>query len=297
MSYLFIFIDGIGIGERDMTSNPFAAAKSKYFTAFLDDETVFTETHRDGVIVPTDACLGVDGLPQSGTGQTSLFTGINAQKEVGRHVNAFPTPPLRKLLHSTNILMESHSRGFKTTFANAYHKKYFERPKKMISATTWLVLSSGIKINYLEDINEGRAVFHDLTNDYLIKEGYKVNKMTPYESGSVLANVTAEHDLTLFEYVMTDSVGHKREMKLALQEVNKLDEFLDGLFDMVELDNHTALISSDHGNMEDVSVRTHTRNPVPTIIWGKDKEQFQQGIEKITDITPSLLSALSSASL
>ena len=297
MSYLFIFIDGIGIGERDTSSNPFAAANSKYFTAYLDDETVFRVTHRDGVIVPTDACLGVDGLPQSGTGQTSLFTGINAQKEIGRHVSAYPTPPLRKLLRSTNILMESHSSGFKTTFANAYHKKYFERPKKMISATTWLVLSSGIKINYLEDINEGRAVFHDLTNDYLIKEGYKVKKMTPYESGSVLADVTAEHDLTLFEYVMTDSIGHKREMDLALQQVKKIDEFLEGLFDTIELDKHSVLISSDHGNMEDVSVRTHTRNPVPTIIWGKDKEKVQQRIEKITDITPSLLGALGSASL
>jgi len=55
------------------------------------------------------------------------------------------------------------------------------------------------------------------------------------------------------------------------------------------LDEHTLILSSDHGNLEDVSVRTHTRNPVPTIIWGNKKEQIQNKIEKLTDITPLLI--------
>ena len=284
-----LFIDGVGIGSDDELLNPFVAAKSKYFRAFLNEDTRTTPTAHEGIIVPTDACLGIKGLPQSATGQTSLFTGVNAQKKVGRHVSAFPTPALREILKSTNILKGISEMGLNVTFANAYHEKYFEREPKMISATTWLVLSSGIKINYLKDLNMGKALFHDLTNEFLIKQGYDVQPKTSFESGVVLANITAEHDFTLFEYVHTDTIGHKQDMSLAKGQVEKLDEFLDGIFKAIDLDEHTLILSSDHGNMEDVSIRTHTRNPVPTIIWGKNKEFVQKNVRKLTDITPLLL--------
>ena len=284
-----MFIDGVGIGSNDEIINPFVAAESKYFRAFLDDDNRITQSAYNGAILPTDACLGIKGLPQSATGQTSLFTGINAQKRIGRHQTAFPTPPLREILNSTNILKELAEKGLNVTFANAYHEQYFEREPKMISATTWLVLSSKIKINYLKELNEGKALFHDLTNEFLIKQGYDVKPRTPFKSGSVLADITAEHDFTLFEYVHTDTIGHKRDMDLAKAQVKKLDELLDGLFEKINLDEHTLILSSDHGNLEDVSVRTHTRNPVPTIIWGKQKEQIQNKIEKLTDITPLLI--------
>ncbi len=289
MSYLMLFIDGIGIGIKDENVNPFAAAKSKYFRAFLGDDNRTTPTAHDGIILSTDACLGIKGLPQSATGQTSLFTGINAQKKIGRHVSAFPTPALREILKSTNILKGLAENGLNVTFANAYHEEYFKRNPKMLSATTLLMLSSEIKINYLDELESGKALFHDLTNEYLIKEGYEVHPRTPYESGSVLADITVEHDFTLFEYVLTDTIGHRRDMGLAKGQVEKLDEFLDGLFGKLNLNKHALILSSDHGNLEDISIRTHTRNPVPTIIWGKSMEYIQTKIEKLTDITPLLL--------
>jgi len=298
VSFLFIFIDGIGIGKRDNAVNPFAAANSRYFTSFLGNSyESATDTEHNGVIIATDACLGVKGLPQSATGQTSLFTGINAQKEIGRHLSGFPTPTLRTILRSTNILKELSNKGNKVTFANAYHQKYFERPDKMISATTQVLLSADIKINYLEELNSGKAVFHDLTNDYLIEEGYDVKKRTPFESGTVLANIAREHDLTLFEYIQTDTIGHKMDMEKAIDQVNKLDEYLDGIFDSLDLSEDTVLISSDHGNFEDVSVKTHSRNPVPTVVWGKEKKNFQEGIGKITDITPLIIDLLGAAAI
>lgn len=297
LSFLFIFIDGIGIGKRDKSVNPFAAAKSKYFTSFLNKNDHHIPPYKDGIIIPTDACLGVKGLPQSATGQTSLFSGINAQKEIGRHLSGFPTPSLRAILKSTNILMDLSNNGKKVTFANAYHRKYFERLDKMISATTRILLSAEIKINYLEDLNAGKAVFHDLTNEYLIAEGYDVKKRTPFESGTVLANITKNHDLTLFEYVQTDTIGHKKDLVKAIDQVNKLDEYLDGILNTVDLDENTVMISSDHGNLEDVSVKTHTRNPVPTIVWGKEKKKFQERIRKITDITPLIIKLLGTAAV
>ena len=86
-------------------------------------------------------------------------------------------------------------------------------------------------------------------------------------------------------------------METAINQVNKLDEYLDGIFDSLDLSEHTVLISSDHGNLEDVSVRTHTRNPVPTIVWGKEKEKFQERIREITDITPLFIDLLGSAAI
>ena len=297
LSFLFIFIDGIGIGKRDKSVNPFAAAKSKYFTSFLDNNEPEIPPQKDGIIIPTDACLGIKGLPQSATGQTSLFSGINAQKEIGRHLSGFPTPSLRAILQSTNILTELSTNGKKVTFANAYHRKYFERRDKMISATTRILLSAEIKINYLEDLNAGKAVFHDLTNEFLVAEGYDVKRRTPFESGNVLADITKNHDFTLFEYVQTDTIGHKKDMEKAINQVNKLDEYLDGIFDSLDLSEHTIVISSDHGNLEDVSVKTHTRNPVPTIVWGKEKKKFQERIGKITDITPLFIDLLGTAAI
>ena len=297
LSFLFLFIDGIGIGKRDKSVNPFAAANSKYFTSFLDNNEPEISPQNDGISIPTDACLGVKGLPQSATGQTSLFSGINAQKEIGRHLSGFPTPSLRAILQSTNILKDLSNNGNKVTFANAYHRKYFERPDKMISATTHILLTAEIKINYLEDLNAGKAVFHDLTNEYLIAEGYDVKKRTPFESGIVLAGIVKDHDLTLFEYVQTDTIGHKKDLDMAINQVIKMDEYLDGIFDSLDLSEHTVIISSDHGNLEDVSVKTHTRNPVTTIVWGKEKKKFQEGISKITDITPLFINLFGTAAI
>ncbi|MDQ2998229.1 MAG: aminotransferase class I/II-fold pyridoxal phosphate-dependent enzyme, partial [Chloroflexota bacterium] len=45
-----------------------------------------------------DATLGVDGLPQSGTGQTALLAGFNAAALHGRHQPHVPPVALRALL-------------------------------------------------------------------------------------------------------------------------------------------------------------------------------------------------------
>ena len=49
------------------------------------------------------------------------------------------------------------------------------------------------------------------------------------------------------------------------------------------------ILTSDHGNIEDLSIKTHTMNMVPTIIWGKDKHRFGSKIRKLTDITPAII--------
>ncbi|NLB55592.1 MAG: hypothetical protein GX811_07485, partial [Lentisphaerae bacterium] len=121
---LFFFIDGLGIGLDDPSVNPCANHKLKWFRNFSTD-TFPKQIHNTGFAVPLDATLGIPGLPQSGTGQTSIFTGINAPKIEGAHKGPYPTVQLRKIIASNSIYKRLAVFGVKSQFFNAYTKKYF----------------------------------------------------------------------------------------------------------------------------------------------------------------------------
>ncbi|MGI8884009.1 MAG: hypothetical protein ACR2IA_07185 [Pyrinomonadaceae bacterium] len=55
------------------------------------------------------------------------------------------------------------------------------------------------------------------------------------------------------------------------------------------MENTTVILTSDHGNIEDLSVRNHTLNDVPTIVWGREKNSVAGRIKDLTDITPAIL--------
>jgi len=60
-----------------------------------------------------------------------------------------------------------------------------------------------------------------------------------------------------------------------------------------EIDGDTlVLLTSDHGNLEDLSTRSHTRNPVPLMAWGPGAENVLAGAEAITDVVPTILRTL-----
>ena len=100
---ILIFIDGIGIGKFDRIINPFAQNEYQIFNAF-DDQTFPRPTIRNGFVLGLDTDLEVDGLPQSATGQTSLFTGVNASKRLGRHLSRFPNEELRGIIKEYSLL-------------------------------------------------------------------------------------------------------------------------------------------------------------------------------------------------
>ena len=54
-------------------------------------------------------------------------------------------------------------------------------------------------------------------------------------------------------------------------------------------DEMTLVICSDHGNFEDLSVKTHTINPALTITAGKNASQLADSIKDLTDIKPSII--------
>ncbi len=292
MSILLIFIDGIGIGTKG-EHNPLDGLDSEFFSIFQGEKP---KLPFDGLIAETDARLGVDGLPQSATGQTTILTGVNAAKLIGRHLNGYPSPRLKQALAEHSIYKSLMTRGRSVTFANAYTRNYIENLPRFISATTVAAQSAGVRLRMLEDLQEGRAVSHDFTNRFLIDRGFEVKQREPEEAGRDLACLAAGYDFTLYEHFITDRIGHERNRELSRtltrQHIPLLTQFVRAVLEAADLERQTVVITSDHGNIEDASTRSHTLNPVATLAFGVARDAIASRVRSLTDITPAIIEAV-----
>jgi hypothetical protein len=287
MSVLLLFFDGVGIAPADPEANPIAHAVNRPFPVLDMDYD-----YQGGLLKLTDPTLGVEGLPQSATGQATILTGINAAAIEGRHVTAYPTVKLREMIARESIFKKIKAMGGSPMFANAYHPGYFARRETRYSVSTWSWLSAGIPYHNLDDLALGRAVSHDLTNQFMNEFGFVVPVRAPAQSGRILGEMIQRHDFVFFEYIQTDMVGHSGDFDRAAVILSQITEMLGALFRKVNLSQHTVILVSDHGNFEDLSTNTHTRNHVPTIAWGDGATEFINSIESLTDITPGILGIL-----
>ncbi|MBI5115421.1 alkaline phosphatase family protein [Candidatus Poribacteria bacterium] len=285
-----IFIDGIGVGKKDPAINPFAALPSQTFTDFLDDRHL-TGVH-DGLALRADASLGVEGIPQSATGQTALLTGVNAAAAIGRHLNGFPSRKLRDILHERSIFKKLTEGGVKACFINVFNPLFFEALEKNLpirnSVTTVANMAASLRFFGIEDLVKRRAVYQEFTNQMLIEKGFHVPAFTPREAGEILARSAAGYDFCLYEYFQTDAAGHAQGQLRAIEEVSKLDEFLLAVLDKTDLKETSIILSSDHGNLEDLSTSQHTSNPVPVLLWGELARNHPE-IKSILDVTPLIM--------
>src|SRR5204862_5607930 len=178
---LLFFIDGLGIGTR-CSHNPFDDLEDVAPLAVFQDESTLLPF--DGVLAPTDACMGVAGRPQSASGQTTILTGVNAPATIGYHKQGFPNQALLDIIREHSIFLQLKNKGIESiTFANTYTKRFFERRPRWISATTAAVEAAGLRFNVVEDLKAGRAVYHDFTNEMLIESGETVDVRTPELAG------------------------------------------------------------------------------------------------------------------
>lgn len=283
---IFIFIDGFGIGEKDPLRNPLYAAYTPGLDFLFSNSMVF----------PTDASLGVPGLPQSATGQTAIFTGVNAPKVLGRHLNAQPTITLRNIINEDNLFKQLISRGLKITNTNVYRQEYLDRmhdpldKKYKPSVTSVMTMSAGLSFRMVEDYNNGKGIYHDITGQIIVESGYDAETITPQEAARRLHSISVDYDFTFYEHFMTDIIGHKMDMELAVREIELLDAFIGGVLERLDKERETLIITSDHGNIEEISVKTHTMNKVPTIIYGRVPEGFAVEVRSLLDIIPLVLS-------
>ena len=293
---LFLFVDGVGLGDMDPATNPFVRGRTPTLRALLGQplagrDPVETDA---ATLLPLDARLGVSGLPQSATGQTALLTGENAPALLGRHVTAYPTPTLRTLLASHGVFVRLGEAGVSTALANAYTDAYFEAVasrRLRHAAVTLNALQAGVRVRGLEDLRAGQAVFHDLTNTGLRRHGIDVPEVTPKDAGRRLAEISSTHAFTLFEFFQTDLAGHGRAGD-PIEVVERLDALLGGILDAADLRETLVLVTSDHGNLEDGGTRAHTLNPVPVLLVGAGRRELAPRLRAITDVAPACVDLL-----
>jgi hypothetical protein len=290
MHILMIFVDGLGIGKRDATRNPMAAVSTRWLRLFQEEP--FPAHHPCWLVRPTDATLGLEGIPQSATGQTTLLTGINAALRTGRHINGFCTPELASILDGRSLFSQVLNLGKKAAFANAYTPPFFEGRMKFRSVTTVAASQAGLPFRSLEDLSRGRALYQDFTNRILRERGYEVPSFTAEEAGKLLAHLAREYDFTLYEYFQTDVAAHTQDMGRCREEIRKIDSLLNSVLGHLDLESTCLVLTSDHGNIEDLSQPGHTTNPVPTLIWGHRKEMIASRIRLLEDVAPALIDAL-----
>jgi 2,3-bisphosphoglycerate-independent phosphoglycerate mutase len=291
-----IFLDGVGIGTDDPAINPFMAAKlptlSSMFGNMIPTVSAPRIINSGFAVIPLDATLQTEGLPQSGTGQTALFTGMNAAAFIGKHFGPYPYSTLHAVIERQNIFRRIHESGKRFYFANAYPKQFFdyvEAAKRRLTVTTLACLLSGIELHTADDLRNGSAISADLTNERWDSLGYPdIPEIPAQEAGKRFARLANEHDFVLFEYFLTDHVGHRRDMKHAIQILERFDTFLNGIREALD-ESVLLIMTSDHGNVEDLLTKTHTRNDVPLWVYGKDSAQFIEGVSSITDLTPKIL--------
>ena len=289
-SVLLLFIDGLGIGLRG-PANPLDGLADAQPLAVFQDE--LPETVSDGIVVPTDPRLGVPGRPQSASGQTTILTGVNAPKLLGYHKQGFPNAELREIIARSSIFRQLKEVDItEITFANAYGDSFFVDRPRWVSATTAAVEAGGMSFRNLDDLKAGRAVYQDFTNEFLITRGVEVERRSAADAARVLASIAADQRFTLYEYFITDKVGHAQDFNAAQAVLKKLALLIRELLVRVDLNRTTVILTSDHGNIEDLSSRNHTLNDVPTIVWGAARERVASRIKSLADITPIIVETL-----
>ena len=300
---LFVFVDGIGLAPSG-SENPFSASLPAFDSlAGGHPWTADAAARRqpDHVFVPIDATLGLEGLPQSGTGQAALFTGENAARVHGRHFGPYPPTTVRPLVAERSVFAQLVARGVAPdalAFANAYPDRFFRfvEARGRWTTTTLAAHAAGVRLRTAADLAGGLAIPADLTG-----EGWNRlidATMRPFSEAEAARRVlalAAAHRLTLVEYYLTDKAGHSQNADRAAATLASLDRFLGPLLAGLDATRDLLVLTSDHGNLEDLSVKGHTRNPVPLVAWGQGADGFSNATS-LLDVTPQLVEVLAQAS-
>lgn len=245
---------------------------------------------------PIDACLQVEGLPQSATGQATMFTGVNCPMAMGRHCEGFPGPALRKIIEENNLFLQLKKRGKKVTFADAYLVDSAEelQARRFKSVTTVMALTTPEVILTADDLMEDRALMQDLTRETIQDRYPDIAVIPPQRAAEHLFALARENDFTLYEFFQTDVSGHSMDYARACAVLRTYDRFLSALVRYTEAAGITLVATADHGNIENMSERGHTTNPVPFIAFGPKEAAIRERVSSLQDVTPSLLAAFDS---
>jgi len=295
LAVIFIFIDGVGLGDAS-SKNPFYVDTYESFQILSGEnfnnngKPILSKKH---IFKSIDANLGVDGLPQSGTGQTTLFTGENASKVIGKHFGPYPHTGIKYLLKEQSLFHAVKEMGKKPYFINAYPPIFFEYAKRRNrwSCTTLMTQSADLTLNSTEEVlNEEALTAEIVQNAWRERLNIDLPKIDATEAAQRLLNVVPNYDLVMYEYYLTDKAGHNQKIEDAQTVLKTLDEFLLHII-REKRSEDVLVITSDHGNLEDLSTKTHTRNEVPLFVMGEGAEVLEK-IESLVGVKEGILRVL-----
>jgi hypothetical protein len=294
---LFLFVDGIGLGENDPTINPFVVANTPTLNALTNGKKwlqgVGRQVSHRAIFIPTDSRLGVEGRPQSGSSQAVILTGQNVPQMIERHYGPKPNEPIRNLLEKDNIFIHLRNQGKRTALLDAYPPRLLddiERGYTLPSSIQYAAIHSGQVLFNQDDLIAGRAITAEYTGnawrDYLKIE--KTPIYTPQDAGRKLVELSRAYDFAFHSHWMTDYVGHRGPFERAVELLEVLDGVIKGIMSAWHDDEGLVILTSDHGNMEHIGDRKHTENDVPTVIMGDGKEAFADGFSTLMDFVPRI---------
>ena len=297
MSVLWVFLDGVGLGPAT-PDNPLSTLDLPTFRALAGGQpwTAGAEPVRQSghVFVPLDATLGVGGLPQSGTGQGALFTGRDAVRAHGRHFGPYPPTKVRPLVEVDGVFarLAAAVGAEQLAFANAYPERFFRavEARGRWTVTTLAASAAGVRLRGAEDLAAGRALASDLTGHgwrRVIDPGHP--PVAEAQAARALLDLGQDHGFVLVEYYLTDKAGHSQDAGRARSVLQSLDRFFQAL--LGGLGGHLLVVASDHGNLEDLGTKSHTRHPVPLVALGPGAGRFAEA-RSILDVTPAVVEAV-----
>jgi len=283
MSVVIIFLDGVGIGENESDFNPCLLSKHQLFSP--SNNLPFY-----GTKYGLDARLNIVGYPQSATGQTTIYTGKNAAKLIGKHLFGFPNEKLKELLINDSIFKRIESSGFSCKFINAFRPVFFTSPELFknirMSSTSEMNRAADLPFNTLKDIRNKTALYHDFTNSEIIEKGFRLPKYNTEIASSIILSQAKQNDLVLYEYFLTDKAGHSMDNVYAVNEINKVESLIYNVAKKIIGTDNSLIVCSDHGKIEDIRIKSHTLNPAFFAVW--TKKQIDP-LKSLMDIFPLIV--------
>ncbi len=296
MHILTLFLDGIGLGDNNPEINPFAVADMPTIHELTNGKRWLRDTGRQeserAIFIPTDPRLGVEGRPQSGTGQAAILTGLNVPQIIGRHYGPKPEAQTREIIVEHSYFKRVVARGKKAELLTAYPHGLlhdFERGKTLRSSIQQSAFETGQRHLTIEDVMEKRALTAEWTTEmwqkYLKIDG--VPNYSAREAGQLMAQLSRNYDFAFHSHWFTDRVGHRGPLEKGIELLETFDQVMTGILDEWDDNEGLIVVISDHGNMEDIGVRHHTENDIPTLIIGNQKSEFAENYTALTDFVPA----------
>ena len=229
-----------------------------------------------------DATLGVPGLPQSGTGQACWLTGRDAVRVMGEHFGPHPGPTLQRLLREESLPVRLAQAGARVALGNEYVPAYVQAlesgagRRNRMGCFPFSFRAAGLALNPpglpllgatlgLPYARPWAGVPHEETAlDALARHG------------AALARAATEVDLLALDLRFGDLLGPAGApdvpgdaLGAGRSYLRRVDALLSGLLGA----GVRVVISSDHGNLEDLRTKGHTLAGVPFAGAGVDLGQ------------------------